>query len=136
VALPPRRRDREDGGVPTLDPDRAADAVGAVTLAIGAALTVAPERAAVFLGLGPHPVLARVVGAADLAIGSALLRDRPRWPWMAARAGLTLVLATCYQLEMRRPGGDNLRTRIGAVTMTNLAVVDGGLAAVLAYRRA
>lgn len=91
--------------MPTLDPDRAADTVGAVSLALGVALTVAPDRATAVLGLGPSAALGRVLGAADLAIGSPLLlRDRPRWPWTAARAGPNPVVAECHRAGARRPG--------------------------------
>ena len=116
-----------------LGAERAATIAGVVTIGFGVALTVAPSRSALGLGLGDHPRLARVIGLADLGLGLGLLASRPRWPWMAARAIFNLALASHYQVESRQ--ADVLgRARIGAVAMTALTLVDGGLAAALRAR--
>lgn len=115
-----------------LDLDRAADTVGAVSLGLGAALAVAPGPTAEVLGLGHRPVLARTLGVADLAVGAGLTWGRPRWRWMAAHAALNVAVVACYVAEERRGGG--VRAVAGRVTMLNLAVVDGAVAALLARR--
>jgi hypothetical protein len=73
------------------DAERAADRVGVMTSVIGAALTAAPGRVGPRVGL-TSPQAALVVGLADLALVPGLLRGRPRWPWLAARAGLNLAI--------------------------------------------
>lgn len=110
--------------------ERLAAAAGVVTLVIGAALTGAPLRTSSALALGASPVGARVLGLADLALAPGLLRGRPRWPWMAGRALLNVVVAQRFSAASRRAGGDT-RSRRGAAAMSTLAVVDGGAAMVL-----
>ncbi|MBK1784280.1 hypothetical protein [Prauserella cavernicola] len=105
-----------------MNPDRLANAVGAVTLAMGVALTAAPRRSAEVLRLGEHPRFARAVGAADLALAPGLLRRRPHWAWLAVRTGLNLVIANHYRRENQAAP---------AAGMAALTVVDGTLAAVL-----
>lgn len=114
--------------------DTLANAVGLVTLGFGVVLTVMPRRSAVALGLGDRPALARTVGVTDLVVGSGVLVGRPRWPWMAARAALNLVLTGCYAAEASRPDG-NRRARAGAIAMASLTVVDATLAVALAAQR-
>ncbi len=113
--------------------ERLADGAGLVTLAIGAALAVVPVRAAATLGLGADAADARRIGVLDLGLGSAMLVGRPRWLWMAARAAFNVVLARRYLAEGRRPDG-NPRAMGGAVAMSALTVVDGGIAAALLTR--
>ncbi|MEU4472936.1 hypothetical protein [Micromonospora sp. NPDC023888] len=105
-----------------------------MTLGFGVALTARPRRTAAALGLGERPVLAGAVGLADLVVGSGVLCGRPRWPWMAARAALNLVLAGCYAAEANRPDG-NGRARAGAIAMASLTVVDATLTLALAKQR-
>lgn len=102
-----------------------ANVVGAVTLAIGAGLTAAPQPVAKALGYGDHVGFARTIGIIDLALTPGLLRGRPRWPWMAGRAALNLVIANHYRTQ---------RASAGMVGMAVLTVVDGGLAVVLKNR--
>ncbi|NDL60143.1 hypothetical protein [Phytoactinopolyspora mesophila] len=110
-----------------LDVDRATDVVGSVTFAMGAALTVAPRRTARWLGLGDHARFARGIGVADLVLAPGLFRGRPRWPWVAARTALNLVIARHYFNESRQPSGDST-ARYGAMGMLALTAVDGALA--------
>lgn len=110
--------------------DRLVTAVAAVTLAIGASLAGAPRRTATALGLGDHPRFSRTVGVIDLALVPGLVRGRPRWPWMAGRAVLNLVIAGHYRRESRRTGARG-RARAGAVAMTALTLTDGALALAL-----
>jgi hypothetical protein len=110
--------------------DRLVDIVGVVTLAMGAGLALAPRRSAATLGLGDHPAFARTVGAVDLVLAPGLLGGRPRWPWMAARAGLNLVIAHHYRIESRCSVGSS-KARTGAAGMAMLTVVDGALAVAL-----
>ncbi|MGI5519348.1 hypothetical protein ACQEUX_00135 [Micromonospora sp. CA-259024] len=107
--------------------------VGLVTLGFGVVLTARPRRSAAALGLGDRPVLAGAVGLTDLVVGTGVLCGRPRWPWMAARAALNLVLTGCYAAEANRPDG-NRRARTGAVAMASLTVVDATLALALAVQ--
>ena len=46
----------------------------------------------------------RAIGIADLALVPGLLIGRPRWPWVAARAGLNLMIAA-YLIGSRPHGG-------------------------------
>ncbi|MFG1837900.1 hypothetical protein ACGFH8_05600 [Micromonospora sp. NPDC049175] len=114
--------------------EKLANAVGVVTLGFGVVLTAMPRRSAAALGLGDRPVLAGAVGLTDLVVGSGVLLGRPRWPWMAARAALNLVLTGCYAAEANRPDG-NRRARSGAIAMASLTVVDTALALALAKQR-
>lgn len=76
--------------------DRVADAAGVVTTAIGGALTLAPARTSAVLGLSERQRRPRD-RFADLVVGPGLLAGRPRWPWMAARAALNMVIAGQYR---------------------------------------
>jgi hypothetical protein len=109
---------------------RATDAVGIVTLGIGAALIATPARTSAALGLGRDIRVAWGIGAVDLALAPGLLRGTPRWPWMAARAGFNAVLAGVYAVEARRPAGND-RAVTGLARMVALTVVDGSLALML-----
>lgn len=117
-----------------LDSDRMADVVGGVTLTMGVGLTAAPSRSAAVLGLGERSTWVRTLGLVDLVMAPGLLRGRPRWPWMAARAALNLVIAENYRRRARRTGG-SARASGGAVAMAALTVVDGALAVVLRNSR-
>jgi hypothetical protein len=112
---------------------RATDLVGAVTVAFGWALTTRPLWAARAVGL--DPAHARVIGLADLGLGTALLGARPRWPWMCVRAGLNVAIALEYDAELRRTAPRRRATKIGAVAMRALAISDATLAAALRASR-
>ncbi|MEU3274558.1 hypothetical protein ABZ639_27255 [Saccharomonospora sp. NPDC006951] len=103
--------------------DRFADGVGMVTLGMGAALTVAPRRTAKALSLGEDRRFARTIGVVDLALASGLFLGRTRWPWMAGRATLNLVLAKHYHAEAR--DGHSTDARRMAAAMGLLTLVDG-----------
>jgi hypothetical protein len=98
---------------------RAAVRVGVLTVAIGAALTAAPNRAGPVVGLA-DPRAARLVGLADLALVPGLLRGRPRWPWLAARIGLNVTIIG-YAVGTAR---GNRRSRICAAALMAATVSD------------
>lgn len=109
---------------------RATDVAGTGTAIVGAALVLDPVRSATILGLNPGARRARTIGLADLALVPGLLRGRPRWPWMAARAALNMLIAAQYHAEARSRRDDR-RQRRGATAMIALTVFDGGVAATL-----
>ena len=105
--------------------ERAADGVGIVTLVIGVACTLLPDRAGPALGLSGGRSATRVVGAIDLVLGAGLLRrGNPggRWRWMAGRAAYNGLLAVSYARQGQRAG---LRR------MVVLGIFDGALAVAL-----
>ena len=90
-----------------------------MTSAIGAALTVAPNRAGPLMGI-EDPLAARLVGLADLALVPGLLRGRPRWPWLAARVGLNVAIIGYAIGTARR----NRRARISAAALVAATLSD------------
>jgi len=98
---------------------RAAVRVGVVTSAIGAVLTAAPKRAGPLVGLA-DPLAARLVGLADLALVPGLLRGRPRWPWLAARVGLNVMIIG-YAIGTDRR---NHRAQVSAAALVAATVSD------------
>lgn len=104
--------------------------IAVVTLGLGAALTVAPRPVGMAGGLGDRPVLARVIGLMDLALVPGLLRGRPRWPWMVARAVSNLPVAGAFSAEARRAEGHPL-ARVGLVTILGLSAMDCAVAVAL-----
>ncbi|HEY2203847.1 MAG TPA: hypothetical protein VGH99_05140 [Pseudonocardia sp.] len=106
--------------------------VAAVTLVGGVGLTVAPRRAAAVMGIGDQPDAARAIGVMDLALVPGLLRGRPVWPWMVARALFNLPVAAAYRSEAQRSGA--ALARGGMLAMLGLTAADAGVA--LALRRA
>jgi len=62
--------------------------VGAITLGVGAALTVRPQLA----GLPEREAELRAIGVADLAAGVALLRSPAGWPLLAVRAAMNVAM--------------------------------------------
>lgn len=103
--------------------------VGYVTTATGVALVAAPGVAARALGLREQETAMRLIGAADLVLVPGLLRGRPRWPWMVARAGMNVAMAA-YFLGV---AGDSRPARWAGRALLGLLVVDGATA--LALRR-
>ncbi|HTK66230.1 MAG TPA: hypothetical protein VL595_27880 [Pseudonocardia sp.] len=112
---------------------RVPEFVGVVTTGVGIALLVAPRPLAVASGVGDRPTFARVVGAMDLALVPGLMRGRPRWPWMLARAAANLPIAAAYRTEINRTGGTPL-ARKAMLAMLGLSVVDTATA--IALRKA
>ena len=102
---------------------RVPEFVAVVTTGVGIALLVAPRPLAVAAGVGDRPTFARAVGAMDLALVPGLLRGRPRWPWMLARAAANLPIAAAYRGEIARNGGTPL-ARTGMFAMLGLSVID------------
>lgn len=89
-----------------MDPDaaqRSATGVGLINLPIGMALVLALSRAGRLLSARDHSVALRVIGTLDLALVPGLLAGRLRWQWMAARAGLNLVIRRLLSAP-RAPG--------------------------------
>ena len=93
--------------------------VGLVSLGIGVALSFAPERTAALVGWGERVRLARVIGAADLVVGVALLLGRRRSEWMVARALLNAVMASIYAWVLAK--GTPERGRWGASPSRSLS---------------
>lgn len=94
---------------------RMAVQVGVATTLIGGALAAAPGPVGDAVGL--DPLGARVIGVADLVLVPGLLRGRPRWPWMAARAGLNLAIAG-YGRKRSQAGAP----RVGALAAGLVAI--------------
>jgi hypothetical protein len=104
---------------------RLATGVGWVTLVLGVAMTLDPRGSATLLGWADREGLARIVGAADLALGAGLLVGRRRAGWMLARALLNAVIFYVYVRILTegraRAGG------AGACLMAALTVFDYSL---------
>lgn len=102
--------------------DLLADLIGSTSLALGLGLTLAPKKVGSLLGLdGTPPARARLIGVADVGLGSAILTSsriwpRRRWPALMALEGLHLVIASEYARHCRTPA---------ALAMIGLFIVDG-----------
>lgn len=103
--------------------------VGYVTSLTGAALVAAPGVAARSLGLAGQERAMRLVGVGDLVLVPGLLAGKPRWPWMAGRAGMSVAMAA-YFLGV---AGESRAARWTGVGLLALTAVDGATA--LALRR-
>lgn len=108
---------------------RSARGVGIVTLLIGIALVAVPSRAGRLLRTGDHPTALRIIGASDLALVPGLLVSRRPWRWMAARAGLNVVIAAYCLWLARREG--TVGAKIGAAAMVAATVADSRTIAAL-----
>ncbi len=100
--------------------------VGVATLVIGGALVGAPKAVGGPVGLDAQG--ARAIGLADLALVPGLLAGRPRWPWMAARGGLNLLIAGYGR---RRNAGGAPRVGVLAKALVGITVADGAAAVTL-----
>jgi hypothetical protein len=105
--------------------DRAATRVGLVTVLIGAALTVAPQKMSRVLRFGGHARAVQVVGLADMALVPGLVFAQRKGNWMAARAALNLLIAAYRKEDLQGP-------KIGAVAMLIATITDAP--AILALR--
>ena len=114
---------------------RVPEFVGVVTTGVGIALLVAPRPLAIAAGVGDRPGFARAVGIMDLALVPGLLRGRPRWPWMLARAAANLPIAAAYRREINRSETKDSEgsplARAAMFTMIGLSVVDTATAVAL-----
>jgi hypothetical protein len=107
--------------------------IAVVSLGAGAALTVAPGKVGPAAGIGNRRSVALLIGLLDLALVPGLLRGRPRWPWMLARAASNLPVAGAFRAEARRPAGHRI-ARPGMYVMLALTTMD--VVAALALRNA
>ncbi len=107
---------------------RAAVSVGLATGAIGAGLIAAPHKANRALGLDDDLAM-RMIGVADLVLVPGLLMGRPRWPWVAARAGLNLTIAAF--LVGRRAHGQTRRPLVAGAALLAATMGDMRVAATL-----
>ena len=96
---------------------------GYATLAIGAALVLAPRLMTGPLNLEGQDRAVRLIGVSDLVLVPGLLRGRPRWPWMAARALFNVGDAAYLHRVARRDRE--------AAAMLALTVIDGATAVAL-----
>jgi hypothetical protein len=112
---------------------RVPEFIALVTLGVGAALTVAPGKVGPAAGFGSQRSVALSIGLMDLALVPGLLRGRPRWPWMLARAAFNLPVAGAFRAEAKRPAGNPI-ARPGMYTMLALTTMDTVVA--LALRNA
>jgi hypothetical protein len=101
------------------DAEQAAVRVAVLTTAVGGLLTAAPARVGPLMGL-TDPRAARAVGLADLALVPGLLRGRPRWPWLTARAGLNLMIVGYAVVTARR----NRRAQVAVAALVVATVSD------------
>lgn len=108
--------------------DRAPQVVGTITFVVGAALAARPQLATQPLRLKGQETAVRAIGLSDLVVACGLLRSRPAWPWMTARAALNLGLIAYFEAA---PGLSPGLRRAGRETFGVLSVLDGGTALVL-----
>lgn len=101
------------------DAERAAVRVGVITTVVGGTLASAPARVGPLTGVA-DPRAARVIGLADLALVPGLIRGRPRWPWLAARAGLNLMIVGYAATTGRR----NRRALMASAALVAATVSD------------
>ena len=100
---------------------RTAATVGLATSVIGGTLVWAPDTVVRALRLS-HPQPIPLIGLADLVLVPGLIAGRPRWPWMAARAGLNVVIAAYLIDETRRSSEPRLGS--AALLMAAITVAD------------
>jgi hypothetical protein len=83
-----------------------------------------PETELPLVGWGGRERLARVIGAADLVVGLALLLGRRRSEWMVARALLNAVMAFIYAWVLAKGTPDRGRVIGGLGLMSGLTATD------------
>ena len=95
--------------------------MGIGSLAIGAAMLLWPRRIGRPVNLEPGDV--RLIAALDLAVGPGLIWGRPRRPWLFARAGANLIIATVLLRRRSRPGR-TIAAGLGVVSLADLQMAD------------
>ncbi|MDO9409339.1 hypothetical protein [Patulibacter sp.] len=114
------------------DPDRMAVAVGAGTVAIGAALLAAPEAVGGRAWIR-SPAQARVLGLVDVVIAVGLLSGRRRAVWMGARAVASVGTAAFFA-DIARRGPATRGPALLAGALATVSIADVGAARELARR--
>lgn len=104
--------------------------IGSVSLAVGSALAVAPRPSSRALGLPHSSRWTPILGAADAALGVALLDGYHLRRWMHVRALANLGLAAVYATHLKVSAHLG-RTRAGMLAMALITVTDGALARTL-----
>lgn len=99
--------------------------VGVATTVIGGALALAPGRVGPLAGL-TEARATRLIGLADLALVPGLLAGRPRWPWMAARAGLNVAIAA-YAIGLSGRDDAAGRARAGGIALLAITAADAAV---------
>lgn len=97
--------------------------IGWVSLSLGLTLTLAPRKTAGLLGWGDREHLARVVGVADLVVGTGLLLSRRSSRWMLARTLLNAVIGGAYA-GVLWAGTPGRRRAIGGVCMMSALIAN------------
>lgn len=98
--------------------------IGWVSLSLGLALTLAPRKTAGLLGWEDREHLARVVGVADLIVGTGLLLSRRPSRWMLARTLLNVVIGGAYAGVLWAGTPGRRRAISGVCTMSALTAND------------
>ena len=107
---------------------------GWATLAIGVTLVAAPRLVTGPLRLDGQEAAVRAIGVSDLVLVPGLLRGRPRWPWMLARAAFNLGDAA-YLHRVTSCSGSPALAKAGARVMAGLTMVDGATGVALLRAR-
>jgi len=94
-------------------------AVAAVSLAIGAALLLAPGPTARALGVESSHRTLRTIGLVDVALAPGLYYGRPQWPWLTARGASNPLIAAVVATSARTK-----RARILAAGLVGATVMD------------
>ncbi len=98
--------------------------IGWVSLSLGLALTLASRKTAGLLGWGDRERLARVIGVADLIVGTGLLLSWHPSRWMLARTLLNVVIGGAYTVVLKEGTSDRRRAIGGVCMMSALTVND------------
>lgn len=95
-------------------------ALGLVSIALGIAAVVAPQRFAHELGLDHDAETVSAFGAREIAAGAGLLSPVPPSPWLWMRVGGDLMDAFALRKAVR---GDNPRRHIALAATAVLGLI-------------